>query len=287
MNFSEFNETIKSQLNNLTSHNRLPHAIIITGGNEELRNSVAEYLCVYAVCSEENKPCYNCKNCKKAMSHIHPDISYVQGSTKSKNLIYNKEVMEEVIGDTIIIPNESDTKVYVFKDVDEKLPVISQNAFLKTLEEPPQNILFVMTCKDASVLLETILSRSTVINIQKEDEFSTEGVSIAEEIALALLDINEYKLLSATYKVNNKDSFNQTIPYLKLLIRDTLSLTVGSDKLSNSSVPEKLTRKLTREKSLSLLNTIEKAQRMMKSNVNQNLLSTWLCSEFRRITWQQ
>ena len=89
------------------------------------------------------------------------------------------------------------------------------------------------------------------------------------------------------YKVNNKDSFNQTIPYLKLLIRDTLSLTVGSDKLSNSSVPEKLTRKLTREKSLSLLNTIEKAQRMMKSNVNQNLLSTWLCSEFRRITWQQ
>ena len=248
MNFSEFNETIKSQLNNLTSHNRLPHAIIITGGNEELRNSVAEYLCVYAVCSEEDRPCYNCKNCKKAMSHIHPDISYVQGSTKSKNLIYNKEVMEEVIGDTIIIPNESDTKVYVFKDVDEKLPVISQNAFLKTLEEPPQNILFVMTCKDASVLLETILSRSTVVNIQKEDEFSAEGVSTAEEIALALLDINEYKLLSATYKVNNKDSFNQTIPYLKLLIRDTLSLTVGSDKLSNSSVPEKLTRKLTREK---------------------------------------
>ena len=49
MNFSEFNETIKSQLNNLTSHNRLPHAIIITGGNEELRNSVADYLCVYAV----------------------------------------------------------------------------------------------------------------------------------------------------------------------------------------------------------------------------------------------
>ena len=92
MNFSEFNETIKSQLNNLTSHNRLPHAIIITGGNEELRNSVAEYLCVYAVCSEEDRPCYNCKNCKKAMSHIHPDISYVQGSTKSKNLIYNKEV---------------------------------------------------------------------------------------------------------------------------------------------------------------------------------------------------
>ena len=274
MNFSEFNETIKSQLNNLTSHNRLPHAIIITGGNEELRNSVADYLCVYAVCNEENKPCYNCKNCKKAMSHIHPDISYVQGSTKSKNLIYNK----------IAIPFTGEGTTL---DVDEKLPVISQNAFLKTLEEPPQNILFVMTCKDASVLLETILSRSTVINIQKEDEFSTEGVSIAEEIALALLDINEYKLLSATYKVNNKDSFNQTIPYLKLLIRDTLSLTVGSDKLSNSSVPEKLTRKLTREKSLSLLNTIEKAQRMMKSNVNQNLLSTWLCSEFRRITWQQ
>ena len=287
MNYSEFNDKIKSQLNNLTSHNRLPHAIIITGGNEEIRDSVTDYLCEYAVCSEEDKPCYNCKNCKKAMSHIHPDISYVQGSTKSKNLIYNKEVMEEVIGDTIIIPNESDTKVYVFKDVDEKLPVISQNAFLKTLEEPPQNILFVMTCKDASVLLETILSRSTVVNIPKEDEFTAEGKEIAEEIASSLLDINEYKLLRSTYKINNKENFMATMPYLKLLIRDTLSLKVGGDKLSNSLTPEKLTRKLTREKSLSLLNTIEKAQRLMNSNINQNLLSTWLCSEFRRITWQQ
>lgn len=287
MDYSAFDEKIKYQLSNLTSSNRLPHAIIIAGGNENIRDSVTDYLCKYAVCSQSKKPCYSCKNCLKATSHNHPDIFYVKGNTKTKNLIYNKEVMEEVIGDSVIIPNESDTKVYVFKDVDEKLPVISQNAFLKTLEEPPQNILFIMTCKDASVLLETILSRSTVINIPKEDDFDSDGIAIAEEIALSLLEINEYKLLRATYKLNSKGNFQVAVPYLKLLIRDALSLAVGGDTLSNSTVPQKLIRKLTREKSLSLLNTIEKAQQFINSNVNLNLLATWLCTEFRRIIWQQ
>lgn len=286
MDYSAFDEKIKYQLLNLTSNNRLPHAIIIAGGNENIRDSVTDYLCKYAVCNQSEKPCYSCKNCLKATNHNHPDIFYVKGNTKTKNLIYNKDVMDEVISDSVIIPNESNTKVYVFKDVDDKLPVISQNAFLKTLEEPPQNILFIMTCKDASVLLETILSRSTIINIPKKDDFDSDGITVAEEIALSLFEINEYKLLRATYKLNNKGNFQIAIPYLKLLIRDALSLTVGGNTLSNSEVPKKLIRKLTREKSLSLLKTIEKAQQFINSNVNMNLLATWLCTEFRRITWQ-
>ncbi len=290
MNFGEFKIDIKTKeaLSEITSQNRLPHAIIISGGNSEIREEITSLLCQYAVCSDiGEKPCGNCKNCKKAASHSHPDINYVQGSKKTKTEIYSKDIMEEIIRDTAIIPNEANAKVYVFRDVDEKLPVISQNSFLKTLEEPPQNILFLLTCKDSSALLETILSRSTVISVPLGEEFSAEAMSMAEEIAGAIPDINEYALLKATYKLNKRDTAIQVLPVLKLLIRDSLVLLSGGTAISKSETPKKLLKKLTREKILKILNIIENAQQKVNSNVNMNLLSTWLCTEIRRISWQK
>lgn len=286
MNFGEFKIDIKTKeaLSEITSQNRLPHAIIISGGNSDIREEITSLLCQYAVCSDTGeKPCGNCKNCKKAASRSHPDINYVQGSKKTKTEIYSKDIMEEIIRDTAIIPNEANTKVYVFRDVDEKLPVISQNSFLKTLEEPPQNILFLLTCKDSSTLLETILSRSTVISVPLGEEFSAEAMSIAEEIVGAIPDINEYALLKATYKLNKRDTAIQVLPVLKLLIRDSLVLLSGGTAISKSETP----KKLTREKILKILNIIENAQQKVNSNINMNLLSTWLCTEIRRISWQK
>ena len=125
--------------------------------------------------------------------------------------------------------------------------------------------------------------------------FNDEAVEIAkhdhevygDEIALSLLDVNEYTLLKATYKLNKMDIFLETMPPLRMIIRDTLVLLSGGKPVTQSEAPKKLQRKLTREKTLSLLDTIEKAQRMAKGNGNINLLSTWLCTELRRITWQK
>ena len=204
---------------------------------------------------------------------------------KQKYII--KKLLTNIIRDTAIIPNEADSKVFLFYDVDEKLPVISQNALLKTLEEPPSGVIFVMTCKDASLMLDTIISRSTLINIPNDEVFLENGVALSEEIALSLLDVNEYTLLKATYKLNKRDIFLETMPPLSMIIRDTLVLLSGGKPVTQSEAPKKLQRKLTREKTLSLLDTIEKAQRMAKGNGNINLLSTWLCTELRRITWQK
>ena len=289
MNFHNNNidDKIKEQLNALTSLNKLPHAIIICGGNEKIRDELISVLCHYAVCSSNNKPCYTCKNCTKATVKSHPDIQFIEGSKKTKAEIYSKDIVEEVIRDTAIIPNEADTKVYVFRDVDEKFPVISQNAFLKTLEEPPQSILFVMTCKDASVLLETILSRCTLISVPKQDDFSAEYMALAEDFAMSFSDINEYSLLKEAGKLNKKETALSVLPILKSLMRDCLVLSVGGTGITNSEVPEKILKKLTREKILKILNIIDDAQQKINSNVNMTLLSTWLCTEIRRTLWQK
>lgn len=289
MNFGKenFSEKIKHQLFSLSHNSRLPHAIIVAGGNRETRKAVAQFLCKYAVCSGDSKPCSVCKNCIKAENHSHPDITVVEGSQKTKAKIYSKDIIEEIIRDTAIVPNEADSKVFLFYDVDEKLPVISQNALLKTLEEPPVGVIFVMTCKDASLMLDTIISRSTLINIPNDEVFSEDGLALSEEIANALLDINEYTLLKATSKLSKREIFLETMPPLRMVIRDILILLSGGKPVTQSDTPKKLQRKLTREKSLSLLDTIEKAQRMAKGNTNINLLCTWLCTELRRITWQK
>ena len=136
-------------------------------------------------------------------------------------------------------------------------------------------------------MLDTIISRSTLINIPNDEVFSEDGLALSEEIADALLDINEYTLLKATSKLNKRDIFLETMSPLRMVIRDTLMLSSGGKTVTQSDAPKKLQRKLTREKTLSLLDTIEKAQQMAKGNANINLLCTWLCTELRRITWQK
>jgi DNA polymerase III delta prime subunit len=148
-------------------------------------------------------------------------------------------------------------------------------------------MLFLLSCKSPDNLLETIISRCTTISIPLKEEFLPEGIDIAKEIALAIVDINEYTLLRATYRLNKKDVARSVLPPLKGIIRDCLVLSVGGEVQGNIDIPKKIIRKLTREKLLDILNILDSAQKMLEGNVNLALLSTWLCTEFRRITWQK
>jgi DNA polymerase III delta prime subunit len=289
MNFNDFqfSDDLKGKLNNLTANGRLPHSIIITGGNNKLREDIALFLCHYAMCFAEEKPCFSCRGCHKVASFSHPDIFYVEPDAKRKNPIYSKDVVKDVIAHTANVPNEGNLKIFVFRDVDERLPVISQNALLKTLEEPTQKILFLLLCKSADNLLETIISRCSAIDVPVIEDFDEKAVALATEVALSMVDVNEYSLLKATYKLNKKDVVLQILPPLKAIIRDALVLSVGGNIQKDNHVAKKLIRKLTREKLLDILNILNKAQKMAEGNVNMNILSTWLCSEFRRIIWQK
>lgn len=280
-----FGGLVKKSLSDMLFDRRMPHSVIISGGSSELRERTADYLCTYAVCTSDEKPCFLCNGCHKASEHIHPDIEYAKGDADSKKGIYSKKVLESVQEKIGIRTNESPIRVFVFKDVDEKLPPISQNSLLKTLEEPPSDILFILTCKNACSLLETVLSRCTEIALPCEDEFSQESRKISEEIAKSIIDVREYALLSSTYKLNNRTSALQVLLSLRELMRECLLCSVGESV--NNPLCSELIRKLTKEKILGIINTLNSAQKKLDSNVNMNLFCVWLCAEFRRITWQK
>lgn len=287
MNFDklEGNDNLKKSLTQLENANRMPHAVIISGGTESQRGELAKHLSKWAVCSAESKPCGVCKNCLNAEAKAHSDIYYAKGSGKTG--IYNKDELSEIIRDASIKPNQADRKVYVFEECDRRFPVISQNAFLKTLEEPPQDVLFIMTCSSARSLLETIRSRAMEFKLESSEQLSGDALDIAREIALGIVSPSEMKLLRATYLLSERELALKSLDALVLLLRDGLAVYVGSTAEYDETIADALCRKLTRSKFLKLIELTQDAQKKIYSNVSLKLISVWLCGEFRRNVWQK
>lgn len=280
------NENLKNQLSRLEQNNRMPHAVIIDGGSEELRLLLAEHLAQWAVCeSDGDKPCGVCKSCTLSKAKSHGDIHYAKGEGKTD--IYNKEEMSFIVRDAYIKPYISGRKVYILSECDRKLPVISQNIFLKTLEEPPQDVLFIMTCKTAKSLLETIRSRSVVFTLESELSYDEEYLDLAKELALGITAHTEMEFLKAANKLDERAKALTVLDLLILLLRDGLSVYVGGDAELDARTAEALCKKLTKKNYLELIDIVKDSQLKITQNVGLKLAATDLCAKCRRALWQR
>ena len=286
MNFLnlQLNTALKTSLNALEKENRMPHAFIISGGGETSRKELCEHMSAWAVCgSEGDRPCGVCKNCANAFARSHSDIYYAKGSGKTQ--IYNAEELKEIVRDASIKPNQADRKVYVFEECDKKLPEISQNILLKTIEEPPQDILFIITCENSKTMLETIRSRATTLALGEEREVDEKSLELAEDIMRGALSSSEIDLLRATYRLSDRFSANETLDCVTEILCDGLCLRSGSTPKQNLEIAEQLCRKLTKAQFLELIEITRSAQKKINQNVSLDLVSTWLCAQYRKTVW--
>lgn len=287
MNFQGFekNENVKAELKSLEQSRRFPHALILNGGTAETRESLSKLLSKWAVCKNEDKPCCECIPCQKAEKGVHPDIYFAKGTGKTD--VISVDEIRNITRACSIIANEADTKVFIIKDADKRMGVEALNAFLKTLEEPPQAILFLLTTEDAGTLPETALSRCTVLNLEQSSGFSDETLELAKKILLSVTELSELKLLKETAVLSDKATALDVLPAMRAILSDALSLTVSDETLLSKEYSETLSIKLTKKKIIGLIETVNHAIYTIGRNVNQSLMSTWICGEFRRITWQK
>ncbi len=276
-------QKVKETFSELVKTRRIPHAVLIESGTKELREEAVKYLSLYAVCSEENRPCGVCKNCVKAKNLGHSDIYTPKLSGKTN--IISVEAIRELIKDASIIPNEADTKVFILYDVDRCMPEISQNAFLKVLEEPPQSSLFILTAESSKKLLTTILSRVQVFTLRQEDDINEETDALAKDIINGIFDLGEAKLLYATAKLNNKALYKDVLSRVCEYLRQGLSCSVGAQ--NSTDIAKTIAKKLTKSRIIGLIEVTSQAIIRADRNVNMTLLTTWLCGEYRRISWQR
>lgn len=158
--------TLKNQIKN----NRIAHAYLLCGTRGTGKTSTAKILAKAVNCLnvQDGEPCNECESCKKINSGLSMD--FVELDAASYRGI---DKIRDIIDEVQYPPEESKYKVYIIDEV-HMLTNEAVNAFLKTLEEPPSKVIFILATTDPQKLPITILSRCQRFDftrIKSEDIF--------------------------------------------------------------------------------------------------------------------
>ena len=181
---------LKNQVNKGT----VGHAYLFCGTRGTGKTSVARILAKGVNCiGEGEKPCGVCPNCQSIKNGTFLDVIEIDAA--SNNGIENIRELRESVN---YPPTVGKRKVYIIDEAHE-LTDHALNALLKTLEEPPENVMFVLATTDPQKLLQTILSRCLRLDFHRVGETNLKmhmanichkrNVEITEE-ALSLLAAN-------------------------------------------------------------------------------------------------
>ena len=156
-NFEEMvgQEHITRTLKNQIMAGRVGHAYLFNGGRGTGKTSSAKILARAINClnPKEGEPCNECEICKSAMNGSLTDI--VEMDAASNNSVEDiRQIREEVN----FLPTKAKYRIYIIDEV-HMLSTGAFNALLKTLEEPPEHVKFILATTEPQKLPATILSR--------------------------------------------------------------------------------------------------------------------------------
>lgn len=148
-------EHISQTLSNALSNGRLPHALLFTGPRGTGKTSSARILAKSLRCpnAENFVPCNVCDECLSIAQGMSVDVIEIDGA--SNNGVDAIRELREGIG---YRPSHGKHKVYIIDEV-HMLSGSAFNALLKTLEEPPEHVIFVLATTEVHKIPNTILSR--------------------------------------------------------------------------------------------------------------------------------
>lgn len=169
---------------------RLPHALLIEGESGTGKHTLSQYIAKAAVCGGENPPCGECRSCHLADVGSHPDISALSPADGKKNITVGQ--IRILRSEAYVKPHMAGKRVFIIDRADT-MNEQAQNALLKVLEEPPESVIFILTAQSKSALLDTVISRCTLLSLYPpegsaaEEYIKNTGKYTDEEIRSALL----------------------------------------------------------------------------------------------------
>ncbi|MBQ8027962.1 MAG: hypothetical protein IJ262_00990 [Clostridia bacterium] len=277
----------KKQITSAIKGSTLSHAIILEGADADIRLLVAKEIAQAIVCSGNEKPCMECKNCKKALADSHPDIHFLSKDNSATTIKVDE--IRELRRKAQLVPNDSKKAVFIISEA-QFMGVQAQNALLKIFEEPSEYVCFILTCETKASLLETIISRGASYQISPPVvsgcSVSTEASELADELIDSLCFNEEFVFLKKTAVFQkNKDLFSETLSAMKIILRDGLIHSYKKNYYISEKLlaAEKLSKCFSSAKIIRFIENIDSIEVSLKANANFNLLTTRFCSSFYQI----
>ena len=147
---------ILQTLKNAIKENKIAHAYLFSGPRGTGKTSMAKLLAKALNCEHSdnsNRPCNECENCRSINEGSHPDV--IELDAASNNGV---DEVRDIIDKVKYAPIMGKYKVYIIDEVHMMTPG-AFNALLKTLEEPPAHVIFILATTDVHKVLPTIVSR--------------------------------------------------------------------------------------------------------------------------------
>ncbi len=223
--------TIKNEINN----NKINHAYIFSGPRGTGKTSTAKIIAKTINCENpiDSKPCEKCVNC--TLYNNKQNIDIIEIDAASNNGV---DEIRELRNNVNLVPANGKYKIYIIDEV-HMLSMGAFNALLKTLEEPPAHVIFILATTEIHKIPNTILSRCQKFDFNKISEekikerlnkiITEEKINIEEEAiseiarladggmrdALSILDqVTAYS--EEKISVDTIHEINGTLPQIKL-----------------------------------------------------------------------
>ena len=187
-------EYVVRAIRNAVKENKVGHAYLFCGPRGTGKTSMARLLARAVNCSHpESAPCNECDNCKAAIEGSHPDIIEINAANET-----HVEDIRDLIDRARLSPMMGKHKIYIIDEV-HQLSSSAASALLKTLEEPPEHVIFILATTDPQKLLKTIISRCQRFDFSKVDAAKIqnhllgiaekEGFTLEPEAALKIAEL--------------------------------------------------------------------------------------------------
>ncbi len=281
MEFSkiEGQKVIVESLKNAVRNNMISNGYIFSGRKGCGKKLVAYTFAMALNCREsaDQKPCGSCSSCIRTKNGNHPNLEIVKPMGQSIKIRQIRSIINEVAKK----PFEGGYKVVIIENA-EKMTHDAQDAFLKTLEEPPDDTVFILLAENYSLLLPTIISRCQVHRLKpigtwgfftdKESfKIHSEYIDILEN---ALTGDRSGVLLQVSEKVGSREEAEKFLEFALIWFRDILVLRENNegykDLIINTDNLEALSKHnsvLTEDKLNSIIKIVKKTIMYVKHNV--------------------
>ena len=214
---------------NSVANDKLYHTSLFVGPADLEKTALAVNVASLLLCKSDVhlRPCRDCSSCNKIREHSHPDLLLVARDQKKSIAIAQ---IREVIYEASIKPWEGRYKIFILPQIDA-LREEAANALLKTLEEPLEHCLFILTAENENGILPTVLSRCQIFPLRCDQQVVIKTLinqhNIAPAIAQAAARFSDGGVNAALATIKSKWSNRARL--LANIINNVDPLTVASE----------------------------------------------------------